>query len=66
MDKLAQIQHLRIQLGALGYHDFQIDSMIKEEIGTAKLTGLSEEQYEQCIETLQGYIEFASKCQKKK
>lgn len=66
MNKLSEIHALKKQLSDLGYRGFQIDNMIKDEIGTVKLADLSDPQAEQVIDLLQDYIQFAHKCQKGK
>lgn len=66
MNRLSEIQNLKKQLSDLGYRGFQIESMIKDEIGAVNLEDLSDPQAEQVIDLLQGYIQFAHKCQKGK
>jgi hypothetical protein len=52
----------RKKLAKTGYHASQIDSIIKDIIGTTRLDNINEEQSSQIVETLEEYIRFASKC----
>lgn len=66
MNKLNEIINLKKQLSDLGYRGFQIDSIIKDEIGSVQLESASDQQVVQVIEVLQDYICFARKCQQGK
>ncbi|MEG6585271.1 hypothetical protein [Dendrosporobacter sp. 1207_IL3150] len=65
-DKVSEVQSLMRQLSELGYHDFQVHSIVKDEIGTTKLASISMQQADQLVECLQGYIAFAAKSRKVK
>lgn len=64
MPENREIKSLLNQLNNLGYVQYQIDSIIKEAIGTVKLNDLSAEQAREVAEVLQEYVAFAVKCRK--
>jgi hypothetical protein len=64
--RLDDISLCRKKLAELGYHAFQIDSIIKDIIGTTRLDNVTEEQSSQIVEALEEYIRFASKCHEHK
>jgi methylphosphotriester-DNA--protein-cysteine methyltransferase len=59
---LARVYVLSKQLLDLGYVPYQLDSIIKETIGTTSLEAADQEQINQLIETLENYTQFAMKC----
>lgn len=50
------------QLSDLGYHDFQINSIIEDAVGTSNLRKLRIEQVNDVTETLAEHLKFALKC----
>jgi ABC-type transporter MlaC component len=57
-----RIVALQEQLGNLGYQSFQVNSMIKEILGTTSVKDATREQQEQLIEALETSLAFAQKC----
>jgi hypothetical protein len=60
--QLDGISLCREKLANSGYHASQIDSIIKDIIGTTRLDNITEEQSSEIVEMLEEYIRFASKC----
>ncbi|TCL36060.1 hypothetical protein EV210_1099 [Anaerospora hongkongensis] len=63
-------QHERVsqyvkQLEDLGYRSFQIDEMIRDAVGTAKIDNLTQVQFQTLEESLQECVSFALKCKGK-
>jgi len=59
--RLKRIQELKSQLLDLGYHSFQIESIIKEAAG--RTSGNIDAGQAACvIESLEDYLHFALKC----
>lgn len=50
------------QLSDLGYHDFQIDSILNDTVNTKRVDSLTPEQRKELFEVLEDYIKFALKC----
>lgn len=62
-DRLKRIHELKNQLMDLGYHSFQIDSIVKEAAG--RVNGNIDAAQAACvIESLEDYLHFALKCKK--
>jgi hypothetical protein len=61
----SRIATLKEQLGSLGYHGFQVDSMIKETIGKTSVDDATRDQQEELIEVLESYLSFAQKCKQR-
>lgn len=59
------LQYIK-QLEGLGYRSFQIDEIIRESVGVAKLDNLTQAQMQTLEEDLQDYVSFALKCKGKK
>lgn len=59
------IHHIK-QLEDLGYRSFQIDEIIRDAVGVAKIDNLTQAQMETLEEALQEYVSFAFKCKGKK
>jgi len=59
------LQYIK-QLEDLGYRSFQIDEIIRESVGVAKLDNLTQAQMQTLEEALQDYVSFAFKCKGKK
>jgi hypothetical protein len=59
-----QISKCKAELANLGYHNFQIDSIIKDTVGTLHVDRIDQGQYTQLLDTLREYINFAFKCRK--
>lgn len=59
------IQHIK-QLEDLGYRSFQIDEIIRDAVGVARIDNLTQAQIEILEEALQEYVSFAFKCKGKK
>lgn len=53
------------QLEDLGYRSFQIDEMLRDAVGTAKIDNLSQAQLLTLEEALQECVSFALKCKGK-
>lgn len=53
------------QLEELGYRSFQIDEMLRDAVGTAKIDNLSQAQLLTLEESLQECVSFALKCKGK-
>ncbi|SDD80553.1 hypothetical protein SPACI_042740 [Sporomusa acidovorans DSM 3132] len=66
MNDHGRINELIIQLENLGYLRYQIQDMVQEVIGTAKLENLSLEEEKDVIEALEEHVSFANKCRKAK
>jgi len=58
-------QHIK-QLEDLGYRSFQIDDIIRDAVGVAKIENLTQAQMQTLEEALQEYVSFAFKCKGKK
>ncbi len=56
------INNLISLLNSLGYMQYQIDSIVKEAVGTVVLTNLNKEEQTELVEVLQEYVNFAVKC----
>ena len=56
------IKNLISQLRSLGYVQYQIDSIVKEAVGTVALSNLKKEEQTELVEVLQEYVKFAVKC----
>jgi len=63
-DQTDQIIKCKTELANLGYHNFQIDSIIKDTVGTLCVDKIDQGQYAQLLDTLHEYVNFASKCRK--
>ena len=63
--QLRQIQEYIDQLSNLGYHSFQINSIIKDTVQTTRIDFLSPEQSKELLTALEEYIQFAVKCKGK-
>jgi hypothetical protein len=61
-DQLLRIDTLKKQMLELGYHQFQIDSVIKETIGSVRVENISLSQQQELITALEYYIGFARRC----
>lgn len=57
-----RIGELKKQLLSLGYYPFQLEEIIKDELGTTSLEQLDERQADRLITALTFYINFSSKC----
>ncbi|QDR82027.1 hypothetical protein [Sporomusa termitida] len=64
MPENQEIKKLIEQLNNLGYVQYQLDSIIKEAIGTVHLNDLSAGQEKELAAVLQEYVDFAVKCRK--
>jgi len=65
LDKqLAKISELKQQVLAIGYHQTQLNDIIREVVDEAKLGCITFEQSCELIGTLEYYCDFASKCKK--
>lgn len=62
---LLKLEELKNQLAVLGYHNYQIDGIIRDAVDGEDLSRLSAEQQQHLLEELEQYISFASKCKKK-
>ena len=60
-----RIADLKEQLGNLGYYPFQVESMIKDSIGTTLIENITKDQQEQLIQSLEACLSFAKKCKQK-
>lgn len=64
--QLSRIWLLQKKLLDMGYHPYQLHSIIREIIGDKPLDSLEGEAAEELIENLEQYIVFAAKCRKTK
>ena len=64
--QLTRISELKQQLIATGYHEYQLNDIVREVIGNANLAHSTPEQCNALIETLTYYCNFAIKCKKRK
>lgn len=62
MDENQQIKKLIKQLNDLGYVQYQLNSIIQDEVGTLNLNSITTAQKSELVEALQGYVDFAVKC----
>ncbi|MEM5768234.1 MAG: hypothetical protein AAGU23_07035 [Bacillota bacterium] len=62
-DRLKRIHELKNQLLDLGYHSFQVDSIVKEAAGRIN-ESIDAYQAACIIESLEDYLHFAHKCKK--
>jgi hypothetical protein len=60
-----RIAALQEQLGSLGYYPFQVESMIRETLGTTPVRDAPKEQLEQLAEALETNLAFAQKCRQR-
>ncbi|CQR70110.1 hypothetical protein SOV_29440 [Sporomusa ovata DSM 2662] len=61
-DQLLRIDTLKNQLLELGYHQFQIDGVIKETTGSVWVENISLSLQQELITALEYYIGFAGRC----
>lgn len=59
------LQYIK-QLESLGYRSFQIDEIIREAVGIAKIDNLTQAQVHTLEDALQDHVSFAFKCKGKK
>ena len=65
MDKqLARISELKEQVLATGYHQTQLNDIIRDVVDNASLGSITFEQSRELIGTLEYYCDFAKKCKK--
>ena len=65
MDKqLARISELKEQVLATGYHQTQLNDIIRDVVDNASLGSITFEQSRELIGTLEYYCDFANKCKK--
>ena len=62
--QLTRIFELQQQLIGAGYHETQLNDIVKEIIGKGSLDNITSEQGCELIETLEYYCDFAIKCKK--
>ncbi len=63
-ERLICINSLKQQLLDLGYHPFQVDSIIKDSIHTNNLNAITPKMADQLVEDLNEHIQFAIKCKR--
>ncbi len=61
-----RIADLKGQLLNLGYHQMQIDNILRDSVGTTDTTSLSKEAALQLADELTEYVSFAVKCRTKR
>lgn len=54
------------QLESLGYYSYQVDNIIKDFTNTTDIGSLTDQQVNELISELEGYIKFARTCREKK
>jgi hypothetical protein len=57
-----RVSDLLGQLSHLGYHQFQIERIIRDSVGASDLESLSSEQAGRLVGVLEEYTRFAAKC----
>lgn len=62
MERQQQFQQLQNQLLQLGYHQYQLNSIVDDIIGTESFDTLSDDQMDQLLEAMTTYVNFAQKC----
>lgn len=60
--QFTQIEQLKQELLNLGYHQFQIDSLVREIAHTSRVDKLSPEEIVRLTEALEDHLKFARKC----
>lgn len=63
-DQTDLISRFKAELANLGYHNFQIDNIIMDTVGTLHVDRIDQGQYTQLLDALREYVNFASKCRK--
>lgn len=61
-NQIKRIDELKKQLHSLGYHSFQIESIVRDIVATTDLSKITYEQSQEIIEQLTEYVQFAQKC----
>lgn len=63
-NQLAKINELKNKVMAAGYHQNQVNDIIREVVSNLNLEKITYEQGCELIESLQFYCDFAEKCKK--